>query len=70
MIHAYIETNDTVGEPDKETPALEISVVGDTAFISIGKYTSDYSTRTFVAESQISVSTKEILNALDLIRVY
>ncbi|HZU73560.1 MAG TPA: hypothetical protein VE990_12395 [Acidimicrobiales bacterium] len=47
-----------------ECPVLELGVVGDDVFLAIGEWESTYDVRSFKAEAQFRIKTKDLVKVL------
>lgn len=61
----YINDADEAYAPP-ERPVLRVTLIGDVAFLAIGKHTETADTQTFTSEQTIGVPVSDLTNALKI----
>lgn len=64
--HIYLTDNDENYAPP-EKPILEVGLVGDVVFLSIGRYEETHTDRTFSAIDTVAVPVTDLANALKVL---
>ena len=64
----YLSDNDENYAPP-EKPILEVGLVCDVAFLTIGKYEETHETRTFTEDAGMGVCVSDLVNALKVLAI-
>lgn len=66
--HIYLSDNDEHYAPP-EKPILEVGLVGDVVFLTIGKYDEKPDIRTFEGSGTTGVSVADLVNAIKILAI-